>query len=73
MTFWGEMEHFSGKNGELNWSFLVREQKYNVKCLKLTVPVASRNLCKMDVTKTENVELRTYGKMKNEIKAGMWK
>ncbi len=30
MTFWGETEHFSGKNGALRWSILVGKQKHNV-------------------------------------------
>ena len=30
MTFWGENEHFSGKNGALRWSNLVGKQKHNV-------------------------------------------
>ena len=30
MTFFGETEHFSGKNGALRWSILVGKQKYNV-------------------------------------------
>ena len=40
----GEIEHFSGKNGELN---LLRKQNDKVNwCLTLTAPVASRSLCK---------------------------
>ena len=30
VTFWGENEHFSGKNGALRWSILVGKQKHNV-------------------------------------------
>ena len=30
MTFLGETEHFSGKNGALRWSILVGKQKHNV-------------------------------------------
>ena len=30
VTFWGETEHVSGKNGALRWSILVGKQKYNV-------------------------------------------
>ena len=30
LTFLGETEHFSGKNGELRWSILVGRQKHNV-------------------------------------------
>ena len=30
MTFWGETEHFSGKNGALRWRILVGKQKHNV-------------------------------------------
>ena len=30
MTFFGETEHFSGKNGALRWSILVGKQKHNV-------------------------------------------
>ena len=30
VTFWGETEHFSGKNGALRWSILVGKQKHNV-------------------------------------------
>ena len=30
MTFLGETEHFSGKNGTLSWSILVGKQKHNV-------------------------------------------
>ena len=29
VTFWGETEHFSGKNGALRWSILVGKQKHN--------------------------------------------
>ena len=40
MTFLGETEHFSGKNGVLRWDILVRKQKHNVqKPIELTVPV----------------------------------
>ena len=28
--FFGETEHFSGKNGALRWSILVGKQKHNV-------------------------------------------
>ena len=28
--FFGETEHFSGKNGVLSWSILVGKQKHNV-------------------------------------------
>ena len=28
--FFGETEHFSGKNGALSWSILVGKQKHNV-------------------------------------------
>ena len=28
--FFGETEHFSGKNGALRWSILVKKQKHNV-------------------------------------------
>ena len=65
----GEIEHFSGKNGELNWSFLVRKQKYNVKCLTWTVPVASRNLCKWILLKRRTWSGERTGK--NGNKAGM--
>ena len=30
MTFFGETEHFSEKNGALRWSVLVGKQKHNV-------------------------------------------
>ena len=30
VTFLGETEHFSGKNGALRWSILVGKQKHNV-------------------------------------------
>ena len=30
VTFWGETEHFSGKNGALSWGILVGKQKHNV-------------------------------------------
>ena len=30
MTFFGQTEHFSGKNGALRWSILVRKQKHNI-------------------------------------------
>ena len=30
MTFFGETEHFSGKNGTSRWSILVGKQKHNV-------------------------------------------
>ena len=48
MTFFGEMEHFSGKNGALRWSILVGKQKHNVQKpttdtqrLKLLFPVTA--------------------------------
>ena len=30
MTFFGEIEHFSGRIGALRWSILVGKQKHNV-------------------------------------------
>ena len=38
MTFWGETEHFSGKNGALRWSILVGKQKHNVQKPTLKPP-----------------------------------
>ena len=66
----GEIEHFSGKNGELNWRFLVRKQKYNVKRLTLTVPVASRNLCKWMLLKRRTWSGERTGKWKMATKQG---
>ena len=42
MTFWGETEHFSGKNGALRWSIFVGKQKHNVQKPKRCVTSKKR-------------------------------
>ena len=37
VTFWGETEHFSGKNGALRWSILVGKQKHTLGSLSRDV------------------------------------
>ena len=41
MTFLGETEHFSGKNGALRWSILVGKQKHNVQSLQMWHPIVN--------------------------------
>ena len=40
--FFGETEHFSGKNGALRWSILVGKQKYNVQKPRASVILAGK-------------------------------
>ena len=52
MTFEGETEHFSGKNGALTWIILVGKQKHNVQ--KPMHKINTKNKCQRHYSSGNN-------------------
>ena len=63
MTFLGETEHFSGKNGALRWSILVGKQKHIVqKPSGATVEPPKLNLLRSKTCSYEKYALKNIAK-----------